>query len=69
MRAVLDELVGLFVDDGSLAWAVLGWVLINWLLLPALGLGDGWRAAVLFLGVVAILAENTVRSARRRGRR
>lgn len=65
MKAVFEELVGLFVDDGSLAWTILAWVLVNWLVVPALPLGDGARAALLFVGLVAILAENTVRGARR----
>jgi hypothetical protein len=63
--AILRELLGLFVDDGSLALAILAWVGIVALALPALGLPGNWRAVALFLGCALILAENLARSARR----
>jgi len=59
------ELVGLFVDDGSLAIAVLAWVVIAVLAFPALPIDSGWLAIVLFAGLAVILAENVLRSARR----
>src|SRR5262249_5426927 len=59
------ELVGLFVDDGSLAIAVLAWVVIAVLAFPALPVDSGWLAIVLFAGLAVILAENVLRSARR----
>jgi membrane protein implicated in regulation of membrane protease activity len=70
LTAALRELLGLFVDDGSLALAILAWIGIVALALPALGLPGNWRAVALFLGCALILAENVARSARRgKGRR
>jgi membrane protein implicated in regulation of membrane protease activity len=63
---ILREIVGLFIDDGSLATAILVWVAIVALLLPALGLPEVWRAILLFVGCVVILIENVARSVRRR---
>lgn len=60
------ELVGLFVDDGSLALALIVWVAAAGLLLPYLPAGAQWAAPILFLaGCLAILAENVGRAARR----
>jgi hypothetical protein len=59
------ELFALFVDDGSLAIALLAWILVLhaacrfW---PSL---DPWGAAILFLGCIAVLIENTLRAAKR----
>ena len=72
MKWLLDaarELVGLFVDDGSLAIAVLAWVTIAALALPALPIESGWLAVALFAGLAVILAENVLRAARGRARR
>ena len=38
LKAVAEELIGLFVDDGSLAALVLVWLGVCWLLLPKLEL-------------------------------
>jgi hypothetical protein len=71
MRAVaaaLRELVGLFVDDGSLVVAVLLWIGLCAALTQIAPLG-GWSGVVLFLGLALLLAENAVRGARHgRGR-
>ena len=72
MKWLLDaarELVGLFIDDGSLAIAVLAWVAIVALALPALPIRSGWLAVALFAGLAFILAENVLRAARGRTRR
>jgi len=62
------ELVALFVDDGSLAIAVLAWVAIAVLAFPALPVDGGWLAIALFAGIALILVENLLRTARRRPR-
>ena len=62
------ELVGLFVDDGSLALAVLAWVAIAVLAFPVLPVDRSWLAVVLFAGLALILVENLLRTARRRRR-
>lgn len=65
LTAILREVFGLFVDDGSLAIAILIWIGVVALALPALGLPEVWRAIILFAGCIAILVENVARSARR----
>ena len=64
LKALLGELVGLFVDDGSLVAAILGIV--------ALAGGMAMRlenlapvAAVLFVGCLAALIENVIRTTRK----
>jgi hypothetical protein len=61
----LRELVGLFVDDGSLAVTALIWLAVCGLVLPFFGVDGAWRGAALFAGLAVILAENAVRAARR----
>jgi hypothetical protein len=66
MRTLLAagrELLGLFIDDGSLVVAVLAWLLLCGLVVPHLLVGP-WPAIALFLGIAAILAENAIRNAR-----
>ena len=65
IRAVADEVFGLFVDDGSFAVTIIVWLLLVWLAVSRLGVGSGWAAAGLFLGLAAILVESVVRRARR----
>jgi hypothetical protein len=54
MKAILKELLGLFVDDASLAVGLLLWVLIAGFVLPRLALGI-WSGPVLFLGSAVVL--------------
>ncbi len=64
VATICKEIVGLFVDDGSLALALLLWLALLMLiafLLPPASIG-----VLLFLGCAAILAENVLRRARRR---
>jgi hypothetical protein len=60
----LRKVVALFVDDGSLALAVLVWVAATWLLTRWFSIADSWGGGLLFAGLGAILAENAIRSAR-----
>ena len=69
MKWLMDagrELLGLFVDDGSLVVAVLAWIAVAVLVFPHLPIGDRWLAVALFLGLALILVENLLRAARRR---
>jgi hypothetical protein len=66
LRETLRELLGLFVDDGSLALALLAWTAVAGLALPRLGLPMGLAAPSLFLGYLVILLENLARTARRK---
>ena len=63
VRSIADELVSLFVDDGSLVVLVLIWLTICWLLLTKLSLPSHLLPVLLFVGLVAILAESAIRGA------
>jgi hypothetical protein len=61
----IRELAGLFVEDGSLALAILGLVVLASILvalMPDLPLAAG---AVLLLGCLGVLVANVTRAARR----
>ena len=62
LRSIADELVSLFVDDGSLVVLVLIWLTVCWLL-PKLSLPSPLLPVLLFVGLVAILAESAIRRA------
>ena len=67
MRGALRAVIGLFVDDGSLALALLAWIAVAaalHLLLPP----SAWHAPLFALGIALVLVEN-VRRAGRRARR
>lgn len=64
LAAALMEIAGLFVDDGSLILMVLGWLGLSAVLAHVAP--TRWDGVVLFLGLAALLAENTRRAARRR---
>jgi hypothetical protein len=67
LLAVLRELAGLFVDDGSLVLAILGVVVlaaIFAMLAPHMALAAG---AILLLGCLGVLVVNAVSAARRAG--
>jgi hypothetical protein len=66
IRRVWSEGFALFVDDGSLALAVLLWLGACGLLLPHLGVPRAWRAPTLFAGLVLVLAGSALRRAGRR---
>ena len=61
LRAVLNELVGLFVDDGRLAVLVLTWLTVFWLLLQKTSLQSPLLPVLLFVGLAVILAESAIR--------
>ncbi|HLZ65299.1 MAG TPA: hypothetical protein VKQ29_03655 [Aliidongia sp.] len=54
MRAIVKELLGLFVDDATLAIGLLVWVAIAGYVLPSLALGI-WSGPMLFLGAAFVL--------------
>jgi hypothetical protein len=59
------QLVGLFVEDGTLALLLIIWVGIAALALPRVPINSSWDAVILFAGCVAILVENVARAGRR----
>jgi hypothetical protein len=65
LRAVLRELLGLFVDDGALALEILAVVVVAAIaadLLPNVPLATG---GILLLGCVGVLLTSVARAARR----
>lgn len=64
LRTILSELIGLFIDDGLFATAIVVWVVLIGLVAPGLGAPSSWRAILLFAGLVAILVESVVRRSR-----
>ena len=64
--SMLKELWGVFVDDGSLAVALVVWVAISALVLPRLSLPVLWDGPMLFAGCLVILAINVLRAAKRK---
>jgi hypothetical protein len=68
MKAVvtaLQEVYGLFVEDGSYAIAIIVWLAAAAFVFPHIP-GGGWRGPVFFAGMAAIMLESVVRAARRR---
>ena len=66
IKALWAEFIGLFVDDGSFAVAVLVWLGLCWLVLSSFGLPSVYPPVLLFAGLAAILAENALRRAGKR---
>lgn len=66
LKTIFKELVGLFVDDGSFAIAIVAWLALLWLLLPQLPIPAPWHGVILFAGLLAILIESVLRRARQR---
>lgn len=64
LKTVFSELLGLFVDDGSLVLAVLAWVVGGVICLRSHMVPPHAEAVLLFIGIVALLAENIERTAR-----
>ena len=67
LKTIFREILGLFVDDGSFAIAILVWLALLWWLLPHLPMGGLWQAVILFAGLIAILIESVLRRARQHG--
>ncbi|HEY5413065.1 MAG TPA: hypothetical protein VIJ94_20310 [Caulobacteraceae bacterium] len=65
LKSGLRELIGLFIDDGSFALAIVVWVVLVGLLASQVTAARPWSGLLLFLGLAAILAESAVRRARK----
>jgi hypothetical protein len=66
--AVLKELWSLFVDDRSLALALVIWVAICGFGLSRAPVPAAWDAPILFVGCLVILVFNVMRSAQGKGK-
>ena len=65
MRSVGSELWGLFVEDGSLAAAIVVWLTVVLLGVRRVGWGTRWGGVALFAGLALVLIENVLRYARK----
>ncbi len=65
LKAIGREGLGLFVDDGSLAAAIIVWLGLCWVGRSLTTLPEHWQGPILFAGLASILVENTLRRARR----
>ena len=63
-RSIAREVVGLFVDDGSFAVAIVTWVVICVVALPRVAAGARWAGPALFAGLALILIVSVLRFAR-----
>jgi hypothetical protein len=61
------ELIGLFIDDGSLALAILAWLLVGAVCIHVLGVAPIAEGLILTAGFALLLAENVERTARAQG--
>jgi hypothetical protein len=68
LKALLKEAIGMFVDDGSLAIAILTIAAIAAWVSFRFEQGSLETAAILFVGCLTALAENVVRTVRKSGR-
>ncbi len=67
VKTIWSEFIGLFVDDGSFAIAILLWLGACWAVLPRLPLPAALPPLILFVGMAVILAESALRRSRKRG--
>jgi len=65
LKTVFDEAIGLFVDDGAYAGAIVVWLLVIAALVRFTTISPNIAATLLFVGLAAILAESAVRRARK----
>ena len=68
MKAVataLQEVYGLFVEDGSYAVAIIVWLAAAGFVFPHIPGGAVWRGPTLFAGMALIMLESVVRAARK----
>jgi hypothetical protein len=65
---IAQELVGLFVDNGSLAATVVVWIGVCGVLVPQWLPNPLWQGPILFVGLALTLIENARRGANARSR-
>jgi hypothetical protein len=65
LKTILDETLGLFVDDGAFAAAIVLWLAVVAALTRLVPDAAAWAGGVLFVGLAAILVESAMRRARK----
>jgi hypothetical protein len=66
LKSIAREVLGLFVDDGSFAIAILVWAAFVVVVLAHVAGHANWTGPALFSGLAFILIESVVRFSRRR---
>lgn len=64
IKTIVQELFGLFIDDGSFALAIVVWIGVLWFLAWRVLYSAAWSGAVLFAGLGLILLASTIRRSR-----
>jgi hypothetical protein len=62
---IIEELWGLFVDDGTLAVGIILWLLLVALILPRTGIPTQFDGAILLAGLILSLMENIWRASKK----
>lgn len=65
LRTVVQEVVGLFIDDGSFALAIVAWLGIVGLVAWRIDAARAWTGFLLFVGLAAILGGSALWRARK----
>lgn len=65
LKTVWEELVGLFVDDMSLAIVIVAWLAVAAIVVELNWIPADLQGPLLALGLVLIFLENTLRRARK----
>jgi hypothetical protein len=68
LKSIAREVLGLFVDDGSFALAILAWVAFAVFVLAGIAGHVSWTGPALFSGLALILIESVLRYSRRRNK-
>jgi hypothetical protein len=63
IRTILEEIYGLFVDDGLFAVVIVLWLAIAFVVLPMF-VGPALQGGLLIGGLLVALAESVLRKAR-----
>jgi hypothetical protein len=67
LTGIVRKIIGLFIDDGSLAAVILAWIVVCGVVpLCASVIPARWSGVIFFLGLALILIENVRRASRRR---
>lgn len=65
LKTALRELLGLFVDDGAFALAIVAWCAAAWVVMRRLPFAPASKGVALFVGLALILVESAWRRSRR----
>lgn len=65
VRKIFEELIGLFIEDSSLAIGTIIWAAFAYMVIPHLPVSQTLKGIIFFLGVISILIENIARTVRK----